>query len=157
MNSYLSKIKESAIPIIESHNLVFDSIEESFEYGINTIRVFVDNPITLSCDIDIIEDITKELLDKVNDDIPDDYFLEVSSLGIERVFKSFDELNKAIDEYIYLELNNMYLDYKTNSFYGYLRKVNDDQIDLEINIKGRKKTITCLKENIKFIRKAIKF
>lgn len=68
------------------------------EFGTNIISIVIDDPETFSLDIDEVASINAEILDEVNDLIPDGYYLEVTSLGIERelltekIFKS----NKSI-------------------------------------------------------------
>ena len=74
---------------------------------------------------------------------------------MERPLRSIDELNKAIGEYIYIELNNMVE--KKSDWYGTLEKVENNNVYLFINIKGKKKLIEVPYGNIVFARIAIKF
>ena len=73
MNEYLSKIKDASIPIIEKHKKELVSVSLRKEFGTNIISITIDDPVTFSSDIDEIASINQEILDIVNDDIPDGY------------------------------------------------------------------------------------
>lgn len=98
-------------------------------------------------------------LDK-EDFIKEEYMLEVSSEGAEKVLKSEEEIIKNINEYIHIDLNNpieILKNIRIHDIEGTLKEVNNDNVVLNVNLKGRMKDITIEKNNIKLIRKAIKF
>ena len=99
MNEYLSKIKDASIPIIEKHKKELVSVSLRKEFGTNIISITIDDPVTFSSDIDEIASINQEILDIVNDDIPDGYYLEVTTPGVERELKE-NEYEKSIGKYI---------------------------------------------------------
>ena len=92
-------------------------------------------------------------LDEI-DDSNDPYMLEVSSLGAEKPLK-VDALSNYIDRYVEVRMINPING--ENIYEGFIRKVNEESIDLEIRIKSRIKEINIAKSNISKIRLAIKF
>mgnify|MGYP000781726704 FL=1 len=84
MSEYLLKIKESASNIVDKHQKELIDVKVRKEFGTNIISIVIDDPETFSLDIDEVASINAEILDEVNDLIPDGYYLEVTSLGIER-------------------------------------------------------------------------
>ena len=92
-------------------------------------------------------------LDEI-DDSDDPYMLEVSSLGAEKPLK-VEALSNYIDRYVEVRMVNPING--ENIYEGFIRKVNEESIDLEIRIKSRIKEINIAKSNISKIRLAIKF
>ena len=67
---------------------------------------------------------------------------------------------KSINSYVHIDLNtpiNIIKNIKIHDIEGTLLEVNDNSVVLSINLKGRIKKVIIEKENIKLIRKAIKF
>ena len=83
MSEYLLKIKESASNIVDKHQKELIDVKVRKEFGTNIISIVIDDPETFSLDIDEVASINAEILDEVNDLIPDGYYLEVTSVGIE--------------------------------------------------------------------------
>lgn len=142
----INLIKNKVLTVFEKHKLdLFDiSIEKMGNEKILTI--LIDNEL----DHETLEPIHMEVLDLINDDLPDDYYLELSTVGIERPLRSLDEIKENIGKYVYIE---------TESFMGdaTLDDVIDDQLYISFFIKGRPKKLQISYENIKFIRQAVKF
>ena len=92
MSEYLLKIKELSLDIVNKHQKELVDVKVRKEFGTNIISIVIDDPETFSLDIDEVASINSEILDKVNDLIPDGYYLEVTSLGIER--KRYSKSNK---------------------------------------------------------------
>jgi ribosome maturation factor RimP len=157
MNQNLTKIKELAIPIIESHGYVLYDIKDVAEYGINIIRIIIDDPETFDMDIDEVAEINQTILDEVNDLLPDDYYLEVSSVGIERELNSDDDFEKAIDKYIYVSCYEKIDNLNEKEFYGDLKSCTEKSITVNVKIKTRYKEITIDKNKIVKARLAVKF
>lgn len=161
--SYIEEIKTLIEPIISSYNLVLVSVKKKSEYGINTVEVIIDDPITYVIDIDVVSEISEKIIDVVNDLIPDGHYLEVSSVGIERELKTIDDYNRALNEYIYVKTYQKikYTKNKNNEgekeFYGYLKNFNEEEIEITTMIRAREYTITIPKSMIAKIRLAVKF
>ncbi len=155
MNSLEKKIYEVVLPLTEQVGLTVFSVEEVKEDGLKILRVLVDGDHVID-----VEEVTKiieplqEIVEK-DDLIPDEYYLEVSSVGIEKPLRNLEELQTAISNYIYVELKNAIEN--DNAWYGTLKEVADNKLSLEINKKGRIKTIVIPYEEVKFARIAIKF
>lgn len=144
-------IKTILEPILKEKNLVFYDTEIVKEDNNLIVRVTIDNPNGL-IDIDSLAEINQYLsdrIDKYDSDMPE-YMLEVSSPGAERLLRNEEEIKNSIEKYIHVETNNMIYE-------GVLKEVNDDNIIVRINIKGRFKNQPINKNEIKLIRLAVKF
>lgn len=163
--SYLDTIKELIEPIVKEYNLVLISVKKKTENGFNVVEVIIDDPVSFTIDIDVVSEISERAIDLVNDYIPDGYYLEISSLGIERELITIDDYNRALSEekYIYVKTYQK-IKYTKNKnsdgekeFYGYLKSFNDEEIEITTMIKAREYTITIPKSLIALIRLAVKF
>lgn len=157
MNRYVEAVRAEALRICDEMNLELFSVEEVFDGGMKIIQVLVDSfdqsELTID-DITKVIEILQEIVEK-HDLIPDEYYLEVSSVGIERPLRNLAEIEKATGEYIYLEFNSPVE--KSSSWYGILEKVENNNIVLKVNQKGKIKKLVIPYENISFARKAVKF
>lgn len=158
MESYLIKIKELSKPIIEEYGFVLVDVKKVIEFGAVISQVIIDDPKTFTLDIDVVGEINQRILDEVNDFLPDDSYLEVTSLGVERELLNEDDYNKAIGKYIYVKMTEVI---KTASsleeVYGYLEENKDNELVVKGFVKGAKKTFTIPKDKIAKIRLAVKF
>lgn len=146
----IAKVKEILLPYLEKNNLILFDIEFVKEDGNLFLRVYIDKNGGIDVDtLALVNNFLSNELDKIDDDMPE-YFLEVSSPGIERELKGIDDIKNNIGNYIHIELENMIYE-------GFLIDVNDDTLIIKINIKGRIKNINVLLNEIKFIRLAVKF
>ena len=144
----IAGIKACLSNILENKGLQIYSIQTKKEFGRKILEILID---VESMDINELEKIHMMLVDQMNpDDLDDDYYLELSSLGIERPLKTPQEIEKAITKYIYIE-SSIY------KGYGYLIAFNDSKLSVEVNIKGRIKIIEIPFDGVKNMRTAIKF
>ena len=89
------------------------------------------------------------------DPLPDPYVLELSSPGAERPIKTQRDWQQAKGQYIHVGL---YQKIENNKMYeGTLIDFDEDQIELEIKVKTRKKIMTIPRSLIANIRFAIEF
>ncbi len=142
----LNLIKDEINKIFKQHNLVLYSLEKTKIGNDSGITVLIDNTLN-SNELELIH---KEVLEKLDNLLPDDYYLELSTLGIERPLKTIDELEKNIGEYIYFE-SNIYSGNAT------LEKVIDEKVEVSYFIKGRPKKSLIDYSQMKNVRKAVKF
>lgn len=157
MSNYTKAISEEAELICTAMHLILFSTEEIEENGMKIIQVLVDKENREEVTIDEITKVI-EILQKVvevKDLIPDEYFLEVSSVGIERPLRTLEDIKNSIGEYIYIEVKEPVE--KKNDWYGTLEKVENNIITMKINCKGKLKKIDVPYENVSFARIAIKF
>ena len=161
MKNYVSKAKEIATSCAANLNLYIKKVEFVCESGVYILRIIADKKDGIF-DIDdctkLNEAISAEL-DKA-DFIEEEYMLEVSSPGAEEELESEEEIKDNINSYIHIDFNKpieIMKGINIHDIEGTLIEVNEDNIVLSINLKGRIKKQTIAKENIKLIRKAIKF
>lgn len=152
----LEKMKELALPVIEKYHKELVSLKKVKEFGIDKIVFTIDDPKTFTLDIDEVATINEEILDIINDLIPDGYYLEVSSLGAERELITTKDYERALNQYIYVSTyqkvaNNL------KEINGYLKAYDDEKIVVDAIIKTRTKEIIITKNNIAKIRLAINF
>lgn len=154
----IGKINELSLPIVERYQKILVSVEQVNEYGIDIIRITIDDPNTFDIDIDDVAKINEEILDLVNDYLPDGYYLEVTTVGIERELKSDDDLEKALGKYIYLKTyEKIESAFNQKEIYGYLESYTSDSINVNVINKTRTKLVTIEKLKIAKLRLAVKF
>lgn len=157
MIDILNEIKEKSIPIVSKHNKVLYNVEKVKDYGMNVIRILIDDPNTLDIDIDDVAAINQEILDVVNDLLPDDLYLEVSSVGVERELKPEKELELALNKYIYVSSYEKIENLKTKDVYGYLESYDANTITVNAKEKTKTKIIKINRDKIAKIRLAVEF
>ena len=163
--NYVDKVKTLAEEKASKLGLTIESVEWVFENGVYILRIIADKDNGLDIDdATALNEAMSDALDKENF-IEEEYMLEVSSPGIERELKNDNDIKKSIGEYVHIDFINKFgitKDSYLAEIEGFIDSVleRDEKIAtlvLRINIKGRVKKIEIEKENIKFIRKAIKF
>ena len=156
MSKITEQIEKIAQPITSELALELVDVEFLKEGRNWFLRVYVDNP-EAPIDIDqcaLVSEKLSEILDQL-DPIEQNYFLEVSSPGAERPLKKEKDFEKAIGKFIYIKTYEPIEDAK--EFEGYLKSYDDEQVEIEIKIKTRRKIINLPKDKIAVIRLAIDF
>lgn len=156
MSKITEQIEKIAQPITSELALELVDVEFLKEGRNWFLRVYVDNP-EAPIDIDqcaLVSEKLSEILDQL-DPIEQNYFLEVSSPGAERPLKKEKDFEKAIGKFIYIKTYEPIEDAK--EFEGYLKSYDDEQVEIEIKIKTRRKIINIPKDKIAVIRLAIDF
>ncbi|HHU56063.1 MAG TPA: ribosome maturation factor RimP [Acholeplasmataceae bacterium] len=155
MSYIVNKAKEIANKCAEKLGLEIVDVEWVKEHNIRILRIIADHPDGLT--IDHSTALNEEISAKLDEEdfIEGEYYLEVSSPGLERELRNDDEIFKAINEYIYIKCYQKVDGVK--EFEGYLRNFDGETVTIEINDKGRKKEIRIAKKIISLIRLAIKF
>lgn len=160
MNNIISKIKKIALEKANELNLELIDVEWVNEFGTFILRITADTQQGLTIDESAaLNEAMSIALDEV-DLIEDEYMLEVSSPGIERELKNDDDINKNIDEYVHIDFFNHFevnAKVKVLELEGYLKKYENNVLEIEYNNKGQIKKLLINKEQIKLIRLAIKF
>jgi len=143
----IQHIKETLSKILEPHRLGIYSVKTKKEFGRKILEILID---VESMDINQLEIIHLKLVEQMDENaLDDDYYLELSSLGIERPLSNPDEIKNAIHRYIYLES-------KLYKGYGTLTDYQNDIVFVTVNQKGRIKTIEIQYHEIKNMRTAVK-
>ena len=112
------------------------------------LRIFIENPqgtISLE-DCEKVNNEIEEMLDEA-DYIKEQYFLEVSSTGVEKIIRKEKHLQENIDEYIDVKLfkpvNN------SKEFVGVLKKFDNETIYIDVNgeiVELERKNISLIKK-----------
>jgi ribosome maturation factor RimP len=144
---------------------LFLPVFERHEIAAHKIRFISGRPGTLevmirksdgSMDMDTCADVSREisaLLDEC-DYGNEAYNLDVCSFGAEPVLETDEEINQSVDRYVHVDLKNP--EKGIDKLEGTLKAVTDTGLEIEYNDKGRKKTATIGKDNIRLIRLAVK-
>lgn len=159
-DKYVSKALALAESCALKLNLEIIEVEWVKEANVYILRIIADSENGLSIDeATDLNNLISEELDK-EDFISEDYMLEVSSPGIERVLKTEVDIIKSLNDYVHIDfindfeiMKNVYL----KDIEGTLISYEDDVFVLSVNLKGRIKKISIEKNNVLLIRKAIKF
>lgn len=144
----MSKIEEKVESLVKEkiENIGYELydveyVKEGKDYY---LRIFIDKPDGI--DIDDCEKVNNEINELLDtaDYIKDQYFLEVSSPGIERVLKKDKHLEKNIGKEIYIKLFKK--DENNNKEYqGILKSFDTDKIELQNSVLIERKNIAQIK------------
>lgn len=148
------EIKDLCQKRAEELELEFKEVIFVRESGMSILRVIVDKKGKLTTDdCSDLSMLISDDLDMLDIEI-DNYYLEVTSPGIERKLE-FEELNEVLGSYVFVKLYRKIQGEK--EFYGDLVSYKDDLVTLKINFSGRFKNVEFDKKDIALIRLAIKF
>ncbi len=108
------------------------------------LRIFIDKPQGIDLeDCEKVNNEINDILDKANY-IKEQYFLEVSSPGIERILKKDKHLEQNLGKEVNIKLFKKD-DNGKKEYQGFLKKFNENEIELENEIKIERKNITQIK------------
>ena len=141
-------VKEIGTPIAEELGFELAKVEYLKEGKNWFLRLYIDQPSGISLD-DCVAYSEKmgEALDSLDPDpIPQAYFLEVSSLGVERPLETDEDFSQSVGKYVMVTLHEAV---EGQSIYeGDLIEATDDEIVIKVRIKTREKDISIQKSNI---------
>lgn len=143
----INEIKEIIINLLKTTEYSLYDVKVKREFNMSILEIKLDKENLTS---EGLSEMTEIILDEINDLIPDDYYLEVSSPGAERELRTLEEVKKHIGHYIKVVSD------KFNEE-GMLEKVQDDVLFVKINMKGRFKTLEIPYNEINKINLAVKF
>src|SRR5690554_2051490 len=87
----IALIKEKVKTILDAKQLeIYDIITEKIGTQ-KILTILIDSQITH----DALEKVHMEVLDAINDDLDDDYYLQMSTVGIEKELRNIDEVTKS--------------------------------------------------------------
>ena len=131
------------------------SVEYVFENGIKILRVIGNGENGFS--IDDATKLNEEISDELDkeDYIDEEYYLEVSSEGVEKELRNDKDITNAVGSYIFAKFYEK-IDH-VKEVYGDLESFDGNTLQIKYNVKGRIKHLTVKKEQICKIRLAIKF
>lgn len=157
---YVEKTLLLANEIASKLDLTIEEVEWVKEAGEFVLRIIADSKEGLNIDqATELNNLISERLD-VENFIQEEYMLEVSSPGIERVLKTEEDIISNINSYVHIDFINPFEIMKNvflKDIEGTLLSYENNEFELNVNLKGRIKKVKIEKENTKLIRKAIKF
>lgn len=139
------KVEKLVKEPIEKIGYKLYDVEYSKEGKDYFLRIFIDkdNGIDLN-DCEKVNDVISDMLDEANY-IKEQYFLEVSSPGIERILRKDKHLEENIGEEINIRLfkkdENGLKEYQ-----GILKNFDNEFIELQDNVKIERKNISQIKK-----------
>ncbi len=144
----MENVKKILLPYLEEKKYKLYEMQFVNEFGEKILRIVIDK-IDGGITSDELAEVNEYLSERIDDNISEEpYMLEVSSRGAEREF-DFDELEYMVDKYVMIKTD------KEN--FGYIRSFNDDEIILEMNIKGAIRKRAIKKNEIVKMRLSVKF
>ena len=141
------KISKLISQLLESEGLKL--FEVTYHKNDQTLAVTLDEKMNMD-EIEAVSEKISKLLDEHEDELPDNYFLDVSTVGAERPIRNEEELFKAIGEYIYVKSGK-------EEYYGTLSSYHDGILELKVKDKTREKDVQIEYAKIKKVRYAVKF
>ncbi len=140
-------IRETLMQILLKKDLSIYSIKTKKEFGNKILEILID---VETMNINDLEAIHMALVNTMDPEaLDDDYYLELSTLGIERPLATLEEVKNAINRYLYLES-------PTYQGFGTLIDLKESILMIKVNLKGRIKTLEIPFETIKTLRTAVK-
>ena len=146
-NMNTEKIRNVLNEFVSGKQMKLFDIE--YHKGDCTLRVLLDEKLNM----DELEEISKEisdLLDGYEDEFEENYFLDVSTVGVERPIRNEKEVKDALGEYIYVKT-------KDKEYYGVLTSFTDGIMNLKVTEKTKEKDVSVDYKKTKKVRYAVKF
>lgn len=145
----LEQVKNVLQPYLEEHGLTLYDMAFKKESGYLILQVLIDkeNGIDIE-ELAACNEFLSLKLDQLDSDMGE-YMLEVSSPGAEKELRNLEEIKKHLHNYIHIEVEQMIYE-------GTLEEVQDQDIFIRVNAKGRFKTLKIAYDDIRFIRLAVK-
>lgn len=147
MASIEEKVTKLVEPIIEKLGYELYDVEYAKEGKNYFLRIFIDSEKGIDLnDCEKVNDAVNDILDKENY-IREQYFLEISSPGIERVLRKDKHLEKNIGEEVNVKLFKKD-ENGAKEYFGKLKEFNQNEIVLETEeqeIKIERKNISLIK------------
>ena len=139
-------------------NLEIVEVDYVFENGIKILRIIADGKNGL--DVDAASELNRLISDAIDlipekDFITEEYYLEISSVGIEKELKTDEDIINNIGKYVYVKTYEKINGIK--EVYGDLVSYEDGLITINYLVKTIRKQIVIQKEKISKIRLAVKF
>lgn len=143
----LDKIKEVLEDFLKEKHLKL--FEIAYRKSDLVLSVLLDETLNME-DLEKISGEISDLLDRYEDELPDNYFLDVSTVGVERPIRNEEELKEAVGKYIYVKT-------KDAEYYGTLHSYADGILSLDVKDKTRTKNVSLEYAKIKKVRYAVEF
>lgn len=123
--------------------------EVTYHKSDQILEVLLDEQLKME-ELEQISAELSELLDAYDDQFADNYFLDVSTVGVERPIRNEEELLKAVGSYIYVKT-------KEDEYNGDLDAYEDGILHLSLKDKNRIRKIQIDYNDVKKVRYAVRF
>ncbi len=143
----IEKIKQIITEIVALYGYKIYSIKFKQEFGAQILEVLLDES---NLSHDLIEPLHEKIADAIDEELPENAFLEVSSVGLERPLDNLEEVKDHIKGYVYV-VSDYY------KGHGTIIDVIEENVLIEVNDKSKKVKKEIPYNKISQIRKAIKF
>lgn len=143
----IEKIKQIITEIVALYGYKIYSIKFKQEFGAQILEVLLDES---NLSHDLIEPLHEKIADAIDEELPENAFLEVSSVGLERPLDNLEEVKDHINGYVYV-VSDYY------KGHGTIIDVIEENVLIEVNDKSKKVKKEIPYNKISQIRKAIKF
>jgi len=120
-------------------------LKKKRQFGYAILEVVVDGE---NLTVAVLTKLNELILNAIDDYLPDNYYLEVSSPGAERALRTLAEAEKYVGSKIKI-VSDRYNDV------GVLEKVEKNLLFVKINIKGRYQTIEVPFEELNKVNLAV--
>lgn len=146
-------VRQLIQPVLdEEHVLLYDVTWIRNEHTLQVSIMKEDGSMDLDTCAEVSEKISA-LLDQ-NDPIQGEYTLEVCSPGAEREIRNLDELDHMIGSYVFVRLKEPFK--KMTELTGEIASVENGVITLDYRDKAAHRKAEFTKDNIQFIRMAVR-
>ena len=133
MSSLVTLIREKIENCINDLGYKIYHIKYVREFGHNYLRIMIQNKdSSKSINVSGCEKVSKSinlLVDNI--EIENEFFLEVSSTGINRKLYTLEHIKDSINSKVCVELKNQ--DAKSKRYNGFLKNVENNEISLDID------------------------
>lgn len=159
MNDLEKKIFNACFQAVIDEGMELLEVELVKEFGALILRFTIDKDGGIDIDdTTLISEKVGLILDEI-DPIDKEYYLEVSSVGLERELRNIDEIKASVGKYVNVKTYEKQTVGKISQkeFEGTLLSCENNEITMEFKVKQFKKEITIPYEKIAKIRLAIEF
>ncbi len=142
----LAKIKEIVIPILNRFELKLYSIKRKKAFNMFILEILVYGK---NADVSLLAKVNRIINDEIDEELPHDYNLEVSSAGAERKIRSLEEAADNIGKFVFIKTSN-------EELFATLVAVKDSVIVVEKPLKNKSEVVNIAYKDIKTFRLAIR-
>ena len=154
----IEKAREIALEEASKLNLEIIDVDYVKENGIKILRIIAEGKEGLTIDESaLLNNAISERIDMIpeRDFIEEEYYLEVSSEGLEKELRKDEDIFASIGKYICIKTYEKVDGLK--EIYGDLGDYKDGIVTINYLVKTQRKTVSIQKEKISKIRLAVKF
>src|SRR5690554_6737229 len=141
----IKKVKAIIEKLLTNEKYSLYDLKKKRQFGYAILEVVVDGE---NLTVAVLTKLNELILNAIDDYLPDNYYLEVSSPGAERALRTLAEAEKYVGSKIKI-VSDRYNDV------GVFEKVEKNLLFVKINIKGRYQTIEVPFEELNKVNLAV--